>query len=290
VIVGDVEILDLEAAVEGTRFDVVLLLDVLEHLRDPLAALNRARVLLAPNGRLIVSIPNVAHGAVRVSLMSGSFSYTETGLLDKTHLRFFDRRSVETLMRNARLRIVERLRVTRALTETEIAIDPAAVAPAILQALEADEDATTYQFVLAAVPDTGEYIPESVTLAERLQRRVGEIESEYKRLEAYTRSLEDSHRHAHADRQDFERVRSELSTELGLRMQELARRHSELAHLRTDLVVKEAFITELRQELASLRVIASSAGLRIVNKVTGRLSRYPRTFRWLSRVARRIAG
>ena len=118
VIVGDVERLDLETAVESRRFDVVLLLDVLEHLRTPLVTLERARALLAPGGRIIVSIPNVAHGAVRVSLMSGNFNYTETGLLDKTHLRFFDRRSVETLFRNARLRIVERLRVVRALTET----------------------------------------------------------------------------------------------------------------------------------------------------------------------------
>ncbi len=194
VIVGDVEHLDLVEAVEGTRFDVVLLLDVLEHLRDPLAALERARELLVPTGRIIVSIPNVAHGAVRVSLMSGSFNYTDTGLLDRTHLRFFDRRSAERLVRSARLRIIERLRVTRGLTETEISIDPAAVAPDILKALEADEDATTYQFVLAAVPETGEYIPDTMSLAERLQRRTMELESEYRRLEAYARSLESEYR------------------------------------------------------------------------------------------------
>ena len=275
VIVGDVEHLDLVEAVEGTRFDVVLLLDVLEHLRDPLAALERARELLAPTGRVIVSIPNVAHGAVRVSLMSGSFNYTETGLLDRTHLRFFDRRSAERLVRSAGLRIIERLRVTRGLTETEISIDPAAVAPDILKALEADEDATTYQFVLAAVPATGEYIPDTMTLAERLQRRTVELESEYRRLEAYARSLEPLASRASS--------LSELETAV-------AQKDLELRHAMADLAVKEAFIAALRQELSTLRTIADSAGVRIVNNVTGRLSRHPRVFGWVRRIARRVAG
>jgi 2-polyprenyl-3-methyl-5-hydroxy-6-metoxy-1,4-benzoquinol methylase len=167
VIVGDVEDLDLEAAVEGRRFDVVLLLDVLEHLRNPLATLGRARGLLAPGGRVIASIPNVTHGAVRVSVMSGTFAYTDTGLLDRTHLRFFDRRGVETLFAEAGLRIVERLRVMRGLTETEIPIELSAVQPEILQMLENDPDATTYQFVLAGVPSHGERVPDVVSLAER---------------------------------------------------------------------------------------------------------------------------
>ena len=108
VIVGDVEQRDLAAALEGQRFDFVLLLDVLEHLRDPLALLERLRDRVAPGGRVIASIPNVTHGAVRLSLMSGAFTYTETGLLDRTHLRFFDRRGAENLFADARLRIVER--------------------------------------------------------------------------------------------------------------------------------------------------------------------------------------
>ena len=98
-IVGDVEQLDLDAALEGQRFDFVLLLDVLEHLRDPLAVLERLRDRVAPGGRVIASIPNVTHGAVRLSLMSGAFTYTETGLLDRTHLRFFDRRGAEKPVR-----------------------------------------------------------------------------------------------------------------------------------------------------------------------------------------------
>src|SRR5580765_3729350 len=95
VIVGDVEQLDWQASMDGQLFDVVLLLDVLEHLRDPLQTLRRAVSFLAPGGRIVASIPNVAHAAVRLQLLDGRFERTDIGLLDRTHIQFFDRRSVD---------------------------------------------------------------------------------------------------------------------------------------------------------------------------------------------------
>ena len=311
VIVGDVEALDLEEVLEGRKFDFVLLLDVLEHLRDPLATLVRAREQLVPGGRAIVSIPNIAHGAVRLSLMSGNFTYTETGLLDRTHLRFFDRRSAEALLADAQLRIVERLRVTRGLNETEIPVDLSEVPPALIQKLESDPDANTYQFVLVGVRSEGEYIPDGASLAERLQRRTEELEAQYRQVEVYARSLEQQNRErAEAINQlttERENERSQLAevrSELQARMGELAQRHLELRHLQADLAVKEAFIAELREQLKTsqhdlavtqdalqrLQVFVGSAGLRIAAKAARVLSRYPRTYRVFQRVARRLVG
>ncbi len=76
-------------ALEPQRFDTIVAADVLEHLRDPLACLRRARALLAENGRLVVSVPNIAHGGVLAALLANDFSYRETGLLDRTHIHFF---------------------------------------------------------------------------------------------------------------------------------------------------------------------------------------------------------
>jgi hypothetical protein len=82
-------------------------------------------------------------------------------------------------------------------------------------------------------------------------------------------------------------------------MQELAVRHVELRHLQADLAVKEAFIAELRQttmsiaereELSLLRVAVNSPGFRAVAGLARRLSRYPRTYRFLRRVALRGTG
>lgn len=80
---------------EGRRFDVVLACDVLEHLQHPERVLQTLKDLVQPNGRLVVSLPNVAYAGVIASLCSGLFDYADKGLLDRTHLRFFTRRSIE---------------------------------------------------------------------------------------------------------------------------------------------------------------------------------------------------
>lgn len=90
---------------------VVVCADLLEHLPDPEAALGRL-VRLQPNGALfLVSVPNVANLWVRLGLLLGRFDYAERGILDRTHLRFFTRRSLLALLHGAGLH-VRRVQVT----------------------------------------------------------------------------------------------------------------------------------------------------------------------------------
>jgi 2-polyprenyl-3-methyl-5-hydroxy-6-metoxy-1,4-benzoquinol methylase len=91
------------------RFDLILALDVLEHLRDPWAVLATLRqTVLAPGGVVIVSVPNVAHYSVTVPLaFGGRFTYAEDGLLDRTHLRFFDEDGARGLMAAAGLTVTD---------------------------------------------------------------------------------------------------------------------------------------------------------------------------------------
>lgn len=89
---------DLEQAgwaqkLDGKRFDRILLLDVLEHLRQGGRVLAECRPLLREGGAAIISLPNVANIAVRLSLLFGHFDYRERGILDRGHLRFFTRRT-----------------------------------------------------------------------------------------------------------------------------------------------------------------------------------------------------
>ena len=91
---------------QAERFDVVIYGDVLEHLVDPLGALRWARGLLTDSGLIVVSIPNVAHWSVRWSLATGRFDYTDYGLLDRTHLRFFTRRTAHELVHDAGLEVI----------------------------------------------------------------------------------------------------------------------------------------------------------------------------------------
>lgn len=102
VIVADLD----EAAprLEGL-FDAIVYGDVLEHLNDPLPVLVALDRALAADGRVIVSVPNVAHLWVRFSLALGRWDYADRGILDRTHLRFFTKRSFAALLHDAGLSV-----------------------------------------------------------------------------------------------------------------------------------------------------------------------------------------
>lgn len=155
VLSGDVDELDLVGHFGKESFDVVVLGDVLEHLPDPVAALRRLRPLLAPEGSVVASIPNVAHGAVRLALLGGRFDYRPLGLLDATHLRFFTRASVYETFREAGLVPVDVRRTTAGVFETEIGVRREDYDEAVVDAVEGDPESTTYQFVLRAVAEDG---------------------------------------------------------------------------------------------------------------------------------------
>jgi glycosyltransferase involved in cell wall biosynthesis/ubiquinone/menaquinone biosynthesis C-methylase UbiE len=87
-------------------FDIVLAGDVLEHVRDPGLVLEQARRLLVTRGALIVSVPNFGHWYVRARALLGIFDYDQRGLLDRTHVRFFTRRSIQRELRQAGFKTV----------------------------------------------------------------------------------------------------------------------------------------------------------------------------------------
>jgi len=77
-----------DRALAGRKFDCLLFADVLEHISDPLSVLRRYRQFLADGGKLVVSLPNVAVWDNRLKLLAGSFNYRDSGVMDRTHLRF----------------------------------------------------------------------------------------------------------------------------------------------------------------------------------------------------------
>ncbi len=89
----------------GRQYDVLVFADVLEHLLDPVKTLQAVKVLVKPGGQVVFSLPNMAHVSVRLSLLQGNFDYTETGLLDKTHLHFYDVNHVKEMFTSAGLSI-----------------------------------------------------------------------------------------------------------------------------------------------------------------------------------------
>jgi 2-polyprenyl-3-methyl-5-hydroxy-6-metoxy-1,4-benzoquinol methylase len=92
----------------GEPFDAIVCGDVLEHLVDPARTLAELTKWVRPEGRIFISVPNVAHILIRLSLLVGRFDYFDRGILDRTHLRFFTERSLERLVDAAGLVIVRR--------------------------------------------------------------------------------------------------------------------------------------------------------------------------------------
>jgi len=97
--IGDIESLPLDEW--RGRFDTIILAGVLEHLRDPWAALFRLRDCLKDGGTVVASIGNVANYKIIKKLLLADWRYEPGGILDHAHLRFFTRGSIEDLFRHA---------------------------------------------------------------------------------------------------------------------------------------------------------------------------------------------
>ena len=85
---------------------MILCLDVLEHLVDPWMTVRKLHAFMKPGGVMITSLPNVRNLKVIVPLiLFGDWKYTKEGLLDKTHLRFFTRKTAVELMECSGLKV-----------------------------------------------------------------------------------------------------------------------------------------------------------------------------------------
>lgn len=89
-----------------SEVDAIVLADVLEHLRNPTAALRLVREALADDGRAFISVPNIANITVRLGLLFGIFEYRDRGILDHTHLRFYTMRTIKREIEHAGFRIL----------------------------------------------------------------------------------------------------------------------------------------------------------------------------------------
>jgi SAM-dependent methyltransferase len=112
VFLGSLDDEDFLASLAGS-YDRILFGDVLEHLREPENTLQAIRRLLAPDGRILASLPNVAYWQLRWQLLRGRFEYQDSGLMDRTHLRFFTFDSAGRLFQDAGLHVQVRSFTTR---------------------------------------------------------------------------------------------------------------------------------------------------------------------------------
>ncbi len=141
---------DLKSIFDKDCFDVIVMADVLEHLREPEKTLIQAKSLLSPSGKVVISMPNVAHAGVISALLCCRFPYGDIGLLDRTHLRFFTASGLIRLLKKAGYRINTWLTSEVAVEYTEFKPFFEALPGMIQDFLLKTPNAKVYQFVVDA--------------------------------------------------------------------------------------------------------------------------------------------
>jgi 2-polyprenyl-3-methyl-5-hydroxy-6-metoxy-1,4-benzoquinol methylase len=107
VIVADLtQVANVASQIALERFDYIVFSDVLEHLYDPQNVLGAYLQFLKEGGEVFVSVPNMAVWENRFKLLLGHFNYNDSGVLDRTHIRFFTFRSAKELVRSTGLKVI----------------------------------------------------------------------------------------------------------------------------------------------------------------------------------------
>lgn len=94
-----------DAPLPQREYKLVVCADVLEHTPDPVSVLKQLRAAATDDATFIISLPNVAHVAVRIMLLFGYFPKMDRGILDRTHLHFFTKDTAQETLRQAGLHI-----------------------------------------------------------------------------------------------------------------------------------------------------------------------------------------
>jgi 2-polyprenyl-3-methyl-5-hydroxy-6-metoxy-1,4-benzoquinol methylase len=142
------------AGLAKQQFDYIIFCDVIEHLVWPAETLQKIKSLLKPNGKVLFCIPNMTHMSVRLMLLGGKFDYGETGILDKTHLHFYDKEEIYRVFADAGYFISSFEWVSQAIQPERIKNRLNKLGLVTKQAFFDKDDigAVAYQYVGAAVP------------------------------------------------------------------------------------------------------------------------------------------
>jgi SAM-dependent methyltransferase len=149
----DIETVDEDYLHANLPSDCWIFGDTLEHLRDPWALLARIRKVIPTTGCIVACIPNAQHWSVQAMLSAGAFRYQTSGLLDRTHLRWFTRITITEMFEAAGFRIVDsRSRIFDEPAKEHILPQIRALAAAVgANADQAVIDAIPLQYVVRAV-------------------------------------------------------------------------------------------------------------------------------------------
>ena len=157
---------DFLGEIGGGDYDFLVIADVIEHVPDPVAFLRELADAAPEGARILLSVPNVAFAAVRLALLHGDFSYVDSGLLERTHLRFFTLETLRETFEQVGLTVERQVLHQKGAFSSEIRLKPSLLDLLQLIRMRRDPLAATYQFffvlaktenMAAAAPALEEY-------------------------------------------------------------------------------------------------------------------------------------
>lgn len=190
-------------------FDIIIMADVIEHLINPEKVLKKLKSLLNKNGKLVFSIPNMANVTTRIDLLKGSFEYKDFGLLDRTHLHYYDHLEVQRVFQDSGFKVVKTDCTIRIIPENILKKELAKIGIELSDKLKThleSAEASTYQFIGYAVPSnkktkfvTKTTTPLDViskeidTIREQLNVQIENLSAEVKKRDTHIKDLEKQH-------------------------------------------------------------------------------------------------
>ena len=253
VIVADLDFVSLQEILPNEDFDVAIFGDVLEHLRNPWQILKETKSLLKPDGYVVASIPNIAHGSIRLALLQGKFEYSELGILDNTHLRFFTKKTVEDLFDKSGylIELTDRT-ILPIFTDNSLVpqIDKHEFNLETIQKIEADNNAQTLQFIIKAVPSSIEekysvLHEQHSKLIEKEQQLLSEVQSTKVQLEQSQSQLQ----HNQVELEFYQTQLEEIKTELEQSKSQIRHKQIELERLQSQLQHNQAELEQSQFQL-----------------------------------------
>jgi GT2 family glycosyltransferase/2-polyprenyl-3-methyl-5-hydroxy-6-metoxy-1,4-benzoquinol methylase len=131
----------------GIKFDYIIYADVLEHLRAPDEVLKESVKLLKASGSVLCSIPNVAYNGLMIDLLQDKFEYRDTGILDKTHIKFFTHSSLQQFVGAAGLVVANEFNAINTVANSEFANSYNQLPKEVGEYLQKRKYGEVYQFI-----------------------------------------------------------------------------------------------------------------------------------------------
>ncbi len=260
VIVTDLDFISLSDSlsevISHEKFDVAVFGDILEHLRNPWKVLEETRNILKPQGYVIASIPNIAHGAIRLALLQGNFEYKQLGILDNTHLRFFTHKTVEQLFEDSGylIDVIEKTKLPiYSNSDLVPAIEKNNFDNKITNEIEQDEDADTLQFVIRGYPVC-------------LENKYSALHKKFAEVVEHLNKLQNELANIRLELQQSEINFKSKNTELEQALNHLHQTEIQLKEEQTNSSQTQSELTKIRSQLEEYQVQLKAAEIQLEHK------------------------